>query len=158
MIIRPYQAKDFDEAKRLCGEFVEMIKALLPEDLYRFEAMAENGIDCWLSEAAKPEKGFFVAEAESGRLAGFIQGYVDDHKEVKLSRWGVIDAFFISEAYRGQGTGSELYETLEKWFTGQGCVAARVETWLTNSTAIEAYQAMGFIPFFTGFVKEIPPS
>lgn len=155
MIIRPYQVKDFDETKKLCGEFVKMIEKLLPEDLYRFEAMAENGIECWISEAAKPERGFFVTEAEPGHLAGFIQGYVDDHKEVKLNRWGVIDAFFVSEAYRGQGIGSELYETLEKWFAGQGCVAARVDTWLINTPATEAYQAMGFNPSYTGFVKEI---
>jgi GNAT superfamily N-acetyltransferase len=156
--IRPYQETDYDEAYRLCVDFVALIKDLLPEDLYRFEATAENGIETWLSEAAKPEKGYYVAEAERGRLAGFIQGYTDDDPSAILSRWGVIDAIFITESFRGQGIGHDLYKALEEWFAGQGCVAARVETWLTNTPAIEAYQGMGFIPFYTGLVKEIPTS
>jgi GNAT superfamily N-acetyltransferase len=155
VIIRPYKENDIEEVRRLCEEFIAMIKNLLPEELYRFEAMAENGIESWISEAVQPEKGFFVAEAEPGHLAGFIQGYIEDHKEVKLNRWGIVDAFFVSVDCRGQGTGSDLFDTLEKWFAGQGCLAVRVDTWLTNTPAIEAYQAMGFKLFYTGFVKEI---
>jgi GNAT superfamily N-acetyltransferase len=155
MIVRPYNEDDIEEVQRLCEEFVEMIKDLLPEELYRFEAMVENGIESWISEAAQPKRGFFVAEAELGHLAGFIQGYIEDHKEVRLNRWGIVDAFFVSAASRGQGTGSDLFEALERWFAGQGCAAVRVDTWLTNTPAIAAYQAMGFEPFYTGFVKEI---
>ncbi len=153
--IRPYQEKDYEEAKRLCVDFVEFIKDLLPEELYRFEAVADNGIEYWLTEAAKPGKGYFVAEAEPGRLAGFIQGIIEDDLTVKLSKYGVIDAIFVTKSFRGQGVGQGLYEALEEWFAGQGCVVVRVETWLTNARAIEAYKAMGFIPFYTGLVKEI---
>jgi GNAT superfamily N-acetyltransferase len=169
----------------LCGEFVDMIKELLPEELFRFEAMSDNGIDFWILEASKTEKdigvpegmpdhlagyvrehgwqpeapkrakSFFVAEEKPGHLTGFIQGHVEDQQESVLNRWGVIDALFIEEAQRGQGLGSELCKTLEQWFAGQDCVAARVETWMANTPALEAYKAMGFIPFHTGFVKEI---
>ncbi|MFA5867041.1 MAG: GNAT family N-acetyltransferase [Actinomycetota bacterium] len=155
MIIRPYREKDYEETKRLCVEFMALIKDLLPEELYRFEALADNGLDYWLSDAVKPAKGFFVAEADPGRLAGFVQGYFEDDKSAKLSRWGIIDALFVAASFRGHGVGRDLYKALEEWFAAQGCVAARVETWLTNTPAIEAYQAMGFKPFYTGFVKEI---
>ncbi len=158
MKIRPYQEKDFEEAKRLCADFVDMIEDLLPEDLRRFEAMAPGGIDFWVSEAANQDKAFFVAEETPGRLVGFIQGHIIEDKSIKLDRWGVLDAIFVSELFRGRGIGRDLYEALEKWFAGQGCVAARVETWIINTPAIKAYETMGFRPFFTGLVKEIPSS
>lgn len=47
MIIRPYVEEDFAEAKRLCADFDALINNLLPAEEYRFEEMAENGIDAW---------------------------------------------------------------------------------------------------------------
>jgi GNAT superfamily N-acetyltransferase len=157
VIIRHYKETDTDEARRLCEEFVEMIDALLPPEQAKFEANVDGGLDIWITTAAKPGQAFFVAEAEPGKLVGFIQGRHEEHSEAKMKRWGVVEALFVQEKYRGQGLGSELYLTIEKWFAGQGCVAARVDTWLLNTPAVDAYRAMGFIPFYTGFVKEIAP-
>lgn len=158
MKIRPYEPADKPEAEKLLVAFIEMIKTLLPAEKSWYETPREGGIDFWLNNVDKPDTSLLVAEAADGRLAGLIYGRTEDQPESLIGRWGIIDALYVVKTYRRQGVARTLIDGIERWFGEKGCKAVRVDTWLENEPAIQAYRDLGFTDFYLGFVKKISDS
>lgn len=155
MNIRRFEKQDIDEFRRLHHAFENFIQALLAPEIMKFEELSKNGIDEWIKQELDPKRCVFVAEVTTGKLAGFISGEIDEDPSCKIHRWGEVLAIYVDKPHRKEGVAKDFFTALEKWFKEQGCQAVRVETWLNNKRAINAYKAMGFIEFYTGFVKDI---
>lgn len=153
--IRQYRDSDIIEMHRLHGAFGDFIKGILPAELYRFDAPAPAGFEAWLASTQTQDKQVLVADAGKGRLAAYILGTIEVEPGQLLDRWGYVDDLFVEEDHRRHGLGGRLMVEIEAWFKSHGCAAVAVDSWLANPGASAAYAAMGFIPDFTGYVREL---
>jgi ribosomal protein S18 acetylase RimI-like enzyme len=82
----------------------------------------------------------FIAEAEDGRLAGFLVGFRSqtDPSEAYVHFVGV------SPEERGSGLGRELYERFFEAARGSGCTTVRCVTSPANEDSVSFHHALGF--------------
>lgn len=153
--IREYIHTDIDEMRRLHQAFGDFIKDILPPEMYKFDAPAEGGFETWLAGTRQPDKRILVADLGDGRLAAYILGTVESEPGQQIAMWGYVDDLFVDEHHRRHGLGGRLMTEMEAWFKSRGCGAVGVDSWLANPEASKAYAAMGFLPDFTGFVREL---
>jgi len=83
----------------------------------------------------------FVAENESNELVGYLFAIGGDAKRNKHSAYVVVG---ISEDYRGQGVGSELFKELEQWATHHSIHRLELTVVTRNEAGLSLYQKMGF--------------
>ncbi len=158
MRIREYRKRDASAIRVLLDSLIDYGNSILPEEMKKFEELNDRrkALDYCIRLNYRKNWKTFVCEYDDGRLTGFITGGVE--KEMpgyKLSKYGNIEIFFVEEGFRGMGAGKLLEESMRGWFAGKGCDAVKVDTWLTNSGAREAYKKMGFREIAVTLVKEI---
>jgi aminoglycoside 6'-N-acetyltransferase I len=99
--------------------------------------------DCPLDEI--PEDQGFVAVAEDGTLAGFIEVSLRSRAEsCESSPVGYIEGWFVVEPLRRTGIGAQLVRAAEEWARAQGCTEMASDTWLDNTLSQQAHAALGY--------------
>jgi GNAT superfamily N-acetyltransferase len=159
MKVRAFNKEDSAAVKKMLLLLNEYADGILPENLKKFEQCSdvEKTLDyCLGLNEDKNKWKTFICESGEGEIVGFITGGIDqDLPGFKISRYGNIEIFFVMEPFRGKGAGRMLLDSIQEWFSFKGCDAVRVDTWLSNSSAIEAYQKMGFAVAAVLMVKKI---
>lgn len=100
-----------------------------------------------------PKHLCFVAEYD-GALVGFITGRLNIDEDRVYDRKGYIEDWFVSEMYRGQGIGRQLWDALLEEFTAQGCSWLELGAFASNP-AIEFYKSQGFVNSTVKMVKKL---
>lgn len=123
MIIRAFEAEDFENAYRLD-------QACYPPGIAysRFglaEFLAAPGAAAWVGEVAGELAGFIIVR-QTGRGRGHV---------ITLD---------VREDRRRRGLGSRLLATAEEWLRQQGVRRVRLETAVTNGGALAFWRRMGF--------------
>lgn len=157
MKVREYRKKDASAIRVLLDSLIDYGDSTLPEDLRKFEELdnRRKALDYCIRLNYRKNWKTFVCEYDDGSLLGFITGGVE--KEMpgyKLSKYGNIEIFYVQEGFRGMGAGKLLEESMRGWFSGKGCDVIKVDTWITNAGAREAYKKMGFREIAVMHVKE----
>ena len=87
----------------------------------------------------------FVAEAENGNLAGFlevsIRPFVEDCETENV---GYLEGWFVDEQHRRQGIGRELVRTAERWALGKGCTEMASDVEFGNDVSLTAHKNLGY--------------
>jgi GNAT superfamily N-acetyltransferase len=88
----------------------------------------------------------FVAETESGALAGFIEVGLRSHANGGDSRRavGFIEGWYVAEEARRRGVGGMLMRAAEEWSRAQGCTELASDTWLDAQLSEQAHLGVGF--------------
>ena len=90
-----------------------------------------------------PRNTLFIAEDESGRLAGHtLLGQTMPFYSSKP--YGFIFDIYVAEWARRQGVGKQLLEFAFKWFRDQGLEKVKLEVAESNERARPLYLKMGF--------------
>ncbi len=159
MKVRGFKKEDSSAVRRMLLLLNEYADGILPECLKKFEQCSdvEKTLDyCLGLNEDKNKWKTFICESGDGEIIGFITGGIDPELPgFKISNYGNIEMFYIMEPFRGKGAGRMLLNSIQEWFSFKGCDAVRVDTWLSNFSAIEAYQRMGFVAAAVLMVKEI---
>jgi ribosomal protein S18 acetylase RimI-like enzyme len=105
-------------------------------------------------EQPEPGSAVFVAEAENGKMAGFI------HLETEADFFdgrshGYISFLGVDKAFEGQGVGQILLEQAETWTCQQGYALLTLYVFASNQRAQRLYQKAGFNPELIKYAKEI---
>jgi len=58
--------------------------------------------------------------------------------------YGYVGFMFVSEAFRGQGIGGQVLETIFDWFRSRGIKETRLTVYEENPSAIRAYEKIGY--------------
>ena len=150
--IRPYQPSDREFIFSLVKRFSEFE---LPE--WRSKDEIDQANRSFLKEALKqpePNSAIFVAEEESGALAGFIhlQTQTDYFSGEKH---GYISDVAVSKDFEGQGVGRMLLETAEDWTRKQGYPLLTLYVFAGNTRAQQIYEKRGFSQEVIKYVKAI---
>ena len=91
---------------------------------------------------ADPEHAVWVAENESGTIAGWIHVFVKESLE--SDREIEIGGLVIDEDFRGQGAGKVLVERAEGWAKAQGLKSVCVRSNILRKDAHAFYQKLGY--------------
>jgi aminoglycoside 6'-N-acetyltransferase I len=87
-----------------------------------------------------------VAEANNGKLAGFLEIDLRSHADgCDPSRpVGYIEGWYVAEKYRQRGIGRKLLAAAEDWARRQGCVEVASDTWIDNEVSQRVHEALGY--------------
>lgn len=88
----------------------------------------------------------FVAVAEDGALAGFVEVDLRSHADGcnPTRPVGYIEGWYVSEAFRQQGVGKQLIAAAEDWARSHGCTEVASDTWIDNEISQHAHEALGY--------------
>jgi len=88
----------------------------------------------------------FVAEAESGELAGFLEAGLRSHADGcdPQHAVGFIEGWFVSENYRRRGIGRSLLAAAEAWARSHGCIEMASDTWIDQDLSQRVHEALKF--------------
>ena len=88
----------------------------------------------------------FVAEAESGELAGFLEAGLRSHADGCDPRHavGFVEGWFVSKNYRRRGIGTLLLTAAEEWARSQGCSEMASDTWIDHDLSQRVHEALKF--------------
>jgi [ribosomal protein S18]-alanine N-acetyltransferase len=91
-----------------------------------------------------PEYFGFVAE-EGGQIIGFIVGSIREREDYVMNKEGYVEDFFVVEAKRGQGLGTQLFDTLVADLKTRGATHLALDAYVANQPAIDLYHKWGFV-------------
>lgn len=91
-----------------------------------------------------PHIRLVVAEVE-GEIVGSGYARIEDSKPyLTHDRHSYMGFMFTLPEYRGKGINQKIIEDLEQWSLSQGVTEMRLEVYVANSSAIRAYEKIGF--------------
>lgn len=84
--------------------------------------------------------------AESGaEIVGSGYARIEDSKPyLTHDRHSYMGFMFTAEEHRGKGINQKIIEDLEQWSLSQGVTEMRLEVYVVNTSAIRAYEKIGF--------------
>lgn len=91
---------------------------------------------------AKPEHQVWVAELESGSVAGWV--HVMRTVWLEIDPFAEIGGLVVDSASRSQGIGKDLLEQAEKWALDNGLTSLRVRSNVVRSRAHHFYVEAGY--------------
>jgi aminoglycoside 6'-N-acetyltransferase I len=97
----------------------------------------------FLDENYERDWKIFMAE-DSGKSIGFIIGRYEEDADQVNSKIGILEDWYVEEAYRGKSAGYELYKKLEGWFKEKGCQQLQSEIWHGNALSAKMHEKLGF--------------
>jgi GNAT superfamily N-acetyltransferase len=132
--IRIAEAADVDRMMPLVREFYVHEKLALDEARYR---------DLALELIAKDEQGKLLVIESDGELIGYAVIGFGFSLEFG-GRDALLDEFYVSEAHRGGGIGTQLISVVEELCRAKGISALHLAADYANVRAHELYKRLGF--------------
>ena len=151
MNIRRARQDDMGRILDLLSQVLEVHAAGRPD---LFVSGTRKYTDTELAEIiADDDRPIFVAEDESGWVAGYAFCVVEDFtnsNNFQPIRTLYIDDLCVDESARGTHVGSSLYRFVVDWAREHGFYNVTLNVWSCNPGAMEFYQHMGMTPFKVG--------
>ena len=90
-------------------------------------------------------KQAFILDNEYGRSVGFLELNIREFAEgSRHPRVPYVEAWYIDDAFQGQGYGKLLMNVAEKWAKEQGFSEIASDTEVTNIKSIAIHKQLGF--------------
>ena len=122
------------DAPRVEALFLEMLRSIFPDETP--EGYAPGDLDRFFTGC---EDWICVAEA-AGAVVGFLS--IEAHREEQAYLY--LDDFSVSEACRGQGIGTALLQTAERYAEAIGVSAVLLHVEKRNAAARRLYERQGY--------------
>lgn len=121
--------------------WLEMRAALWPGELDEHEAT----VQAYFTTGTPFVDMVYVAEADAGGLAGFLELRLRDYAEGS-DAVGVpyVEGWFVAGPWRGAGVGRALMLAAESWANSLGKLELASDAELDNAGSIAAHAALGF--------------
>ena len=105
---------------------------------------------------AAPHIRVVVAELD-GELIGSGYARIEDSKPyLTHDRHSYMGFMFTVPEHRGKGVNQKIIESLEQWSRSQGVTEMRLEVYVENSSAIRAYEKIGYSASILKMRKSLP--
>lgn len=87
-----------------------------------------------------------VSQVEEGSLTGFLEVGLRSHADGcdPAQPVAFIEGWFVREAFRHRGVGTDLMLAAEAWGRAQGCREMASDTWISSEASQRAHEALGF--------------
>lgn len=152
--IRPACSLDIPELQRLWKELIDDHKA--SNDFFSRSAHGHQFYANFISKQLTQKSAMiFVAEIPQS-LVGYIHLEISDYHQVYVkNEFGFIHELVVTQAYRFQGIGKQLYNTAMQWFKKHKITRIELDVAASNPKAKQFWQALGFENFMNRLSKEI---
>ena len=138
--IRPARLSDLDQLAPLCA-------ALWPK-----ASAEEHAHELRLILGGKPAVALtmpltiFVAEANDGKLLGFLEVDLRSHADGcdPSQPVGYIEGWYVAEDHRHCGVGKKLLAEAENWARTHKCVEMASDAIIDNELSQRAHEALGY--------------
>ncbi len=137
--------------KPASGAFAEKIRPVEPPDHARISELAgQLSYPSTPQEIARRLKGIkdsaeaavFVAELETGEIAGWIAVFV--YRTVEADARAEVSGLVVDERFRSQRVGEHLLARAEDWARGNGCRAIGLRSNVIRDRAHKFYERHGY--------------
>ena len=87
-----------------------------------------------------------VSQDEVGTLTGFLEVGLRSHADGcnPAQPVGYVEGWFVQEAFRNRGVGTELMRAAEDWARSLGCIEMASDALIDNEGSQSAHEALGF--------------
>lgn len=138
ILIRPARMEDAHALAALC--FALWPDSSLEEHAREVEAKLSGGAETTLPLT------LFVAQAQSGALAGFVEIGLRSHADGcdPAQPVGFLEGWYVEPACRRLGIGRRLIAAAEDWARAQGCREMASDTWIDHALSQRAHEALGY--------------
>ena len=97
----------------------------------------------------KEKSGIMYLTVENQKVIGLVSGFVgqldeEDQLVNTCSIRGYISEFVVDKKFRGHQVGTQLMETIEKWFKNNKCDFIRIDVLAQNEDALYFYEKKGY--------------
>jgi aminoglycoside 6'-N-acetyltransferase I len=132
-IVRPLQEGDLEGWLELRTHLWDQVS----EDEHKTEMM---------DIVEHPETQFVaVAEAEDGRLIGFLEASIRPFVEdCHTDQVGYLEGWFVEPEFRRQSVGRFLVRAAENWAIRKGCTEMASDAEIGNDESLRAHQRLGY--------------
>ncbi len=91
-----------------------------------------------------------VVAEENGQLVGSGSVRILKGKNYNnYTSYAFLGFMYVDPAYRGRGVNSLIIDALKEWTKNKGLSEIRLQVYSENSSAIKAYEKVGFRPILT---------
>jgi len=157
--IREIKSRDIPQIYKLFSEFGDYFVEI---DNLNLEIKSKGYGEFFYNAMVKDidRKGIiYVAEVEDS-VVGFIGGNYKDTNfsnapDVLPHRKGRILEFFVSEKYRGNGVGKELFQKMENYLKEKSCNTISMEVFAPNKLARKFYENRGYLERNLDLIKVV---
>jgi GNAT superfamily N-acetyltransferase len=139
LIVREAQAADLEKVLEFEQGVIEAERPFDPtlkREPIRYYDMA--------AMLAAPNIRVVVAEAEGELVASGYARIEESKPYLTHDKHSYMGFMFTAPAYRGKGVNQKIIEALENWSLSQGVMEMRLEVYIENTSAIRAYEKIGF--------------
>lgn len=149
MRIEELNERYYEEVKDLLVELQEYIVEI---DDFKLNVISkeyrEKYFEYMVEDCNKNQGKIYVAiddEKVIGMIAGFVQCYDKrDKLDYACLKKGLVAELVVSKNVRSKGVGTNLLDTLEKYFISIGCEYVQIEVFAPNETAKSFYYKKGY--------------
>ena len=140
---------------------IDLMSSIDPQRLFRpkDDFDARQYIDARLKKVLDENGKVFVAFVDQ-KPAGYLMATIEETTGVDaLNKFpmkkGVIDALFVSDAFRGHGISTLLLEKIEQYFKDKGCGYSEISCLSANEDARNVYLKKGYQERYIDFLKKL---
>jgi RimJ/RimL family protein N-acetyltransferase len=139
MVIREIHTEDAEELTNLIKEVEAHSEFMLMEAEERQTSVEQQRR--MIERIQKQESAVILGAENKGRLVGYLMALGGSAKRTRHSAYLVIG---ILKDFRGQGVGTSLFQTVEKWADKHRISRLELTAVTQNTAGIALYQKSGF--------------
>ena len=101
---------------------------------------------CTIGWPGRCPRVILVSQDEVGTLTGFLEVGLRSHADGcnPAQPVGYVEGWFVQEAFRNRGVGTELMRAAEDWARSLGCIEMASDALIDNEGSQSAHEALGF--------------
>lgn len=145
--VRLLQEPDKEVLDQVESLFIDLYEYMTKHGLSN--SLTIDGARKWRTslERTMGRLGALVIAESDNKIIGFSRGVIrlsPDH--LIGEKLGFVDHTFVKANWRAKGVGRQVFKTLEVWFYSKGVQKIELQVLCENSSAVNAWLAMGFKP------------
>ncbi len=103
-----------------------------------------------LKEMLNREDCAIMVAEENGQLIGSGSARILEAKPYNnCDSYAFLGFMYVDPSFRGRGVNSQIIDALKEWTMSKGLTEIRLQVYSENSSAIKAYEKVGFKPILT---------
>jgi ribosomal protein S18 acetylase RimI-like enzyme len=144
--IRTATKDDLPAIKELWKEFMDFHKERDPFFSRVDDAHEDFGL--FMKGNINKDDWLVLVATDGDRVIGYGTATVMSYPPIYQDpRYGYIQDIAVTEAYRSQGVGRQIFEQMGKWFQEKDVSRLELEIAVTNEVSAAFWQRMGFVDF-----------
>lgn len=145
--IKKARQKDIADISDLWLEF--MAFHIKYDDYFKISTDGQSHFNIFLSEQIRDKKSLVLVGLEDKEICSYLLAKIESRPPVfKETKYGLISDLAVSEKYRRQGIGKQLYKSSIIWFKKHKIQNIELSVATTNPISVAFWDKLGFRSYY----------